>query len=71
MRSHELDPALVEVPMVAFAQAIFTGPGAELLVVSFVPEPHLIVQWVAPRHHPPAGLGTCLPVVHVVLLEGA
>src|SRR5262249_54156197 len=64
---HELGPALVKVPMVALADAEVTGPGPEVLVEAFVASSHRIVQLLASGHHPPAGLGALLPVVHVVL----
>src|SRR5215831_681914 len=48
-----------------------SGPSPDVLVEAFVSSSHRIVQLVAPGHHPPAGLGALLPVVHVVLFEGA
>src|SRR5712692_11542756 len=68
---HELSPAPVELPMVALAHAEVAGPGLEILVEPLVPEPHLGVQGHSPRHHSTTGAGALLPVVHVVLLEGA
>src|SRR5215510_730354 len=68
---HELRPASVELPMVALAEAVVAGPGLEVLVVTLMAQPHLHIQRIAPGDDPAAGAGTLLPVVHVVLLEGA
>src|SRR3989442_9651056 len=55
--------------MVALAEAVVTGPGLEILVETLVSQAHLVIQGISARHHPSSGLGTLLPVVHVVLLE--
>src|SRR5262245_56449300 len=57
--------------MVALAHAKVTGPRLEALVEPLVPQPHLRVQGESPRHPPATGGRALLPVVHVVLLEGA
>src|SRR6516225_9961581 len=69
--SHQLGPAAVELPMIAFAKAGIAGPGAERRIEALVPEPHLIVYRQTPRGNATTGLGAFLPVVHVVLLKGA
>src|SRR6516162_9986786 len=68
---HQLGPAAVELPMIAFAKAGIAGPGAERWIKALVPEPHLIVYRQTPRGNATTGLGAFLPVVHVVLLKGA
>src|SRR5262245_36011290 len=55
--------------MIALAEAVLAGPRPESIVVPLVPQPHRIVQRVAPGHRALACLGARLPVVHVVLLE--
>src|SRR6516164_11101207 len=55
--------------MVALAEAGITDPSAKLGIEALMPEPHLIVDWQAPRHDAAAGLRAFLPIVHVVLLE--
>src|SRR5579864_8035288 len=67
----QIGPAAIELAMVRFAHAIFTGPAAERRIEALVPEPHLGVERHLPRHHAAAGAGAFLPIVHVVLLEGA
>src|SRR5262249_9006900 len=68
---HELRPAPVELAMVALAEAVIAGPGLEVHIIALMAQSHLHIQRIAAGDHPPAGLGTLLPVVHVVLLEGA
>src|SRR5713101_2085452 len=67
----QLCPAPVELTMVALAHAILAGPAAELRVEALVAEAHLRVERHLPRHHAATGAGAFLPIVHVVLLEGA
>src|SRR5580700_2378546 len=57
--------------MIEFAVAMVAGPGVEIRVEALVPEPHLVAQFEAPRDRAACGLGAALPIVHVVLLEGA
>jgi hypothetical protein len=57
--------------MVALADAQIAGRGLEVLVEALVTQPHLVVQHHAPRHDAAAGTGAFLPIVHVVLFEGA
>src|ERR1700756_4337076 len=57
--------------MVAFAEAVVAGPCPEILVEMLVSEPHLVTQKSASGRHAPPGLSAALPIVHVVLLEGA
>src|SRR5215510_9327793 len=68
---HQLRPAPIELPMVALTEAGVAGPGLEVLAVTLMAQPHLQIQRIAPGDDPAAGAGTLLPVVHVVLLEGA
>src|SRR3984893_15030082 len=68
---HQLCPAAVEPAVVAFTVAVVAGPGAERLIVALVAEPHLVGDRIAPGDDAAPGQGTALPVVHVVLLEGA
>src|SRR6267154_1838901 len=68
---HELRPAPVEPPVVAFAVAIIARPSPQIFVEMLVSEAHLVTEEIAPGHHPSPGLGAALPIVHVVLLEGA
>src|SRR6266566_7591493 len=67
----QLGPAPVELAVVALAHAILAGNAAELWIKALVPEPHLRVERHLPRHHAATGAGAFLPIVHVVLLEGA
>src|SRR5215469_1397343 len=67
----QLGPAPVEPAMIAFAVAVVAGPGPEVLVETLMAETHLVTQEIAPGNHTAAGLRTALPVVHIVLLEGA
>jgi hypothetical protein len=69
--SHQLGPPVVKLPVVAFAEAMIAGPGAERGIEALVAEPHLVVDRDTPGHHAAAGLGAFLPIVHVVLLERA
>src|SRR4029453_3810167 len=71
LRRHELRPAPIKLPMVALAEAGVTGPGLEVLAVALMAQPHLHIQRIAPGNNPTPGAGTLLPVVHVILLEGA
>src|SRR5258708_13908895 len=57
--------------MVALAHAKLTSPTLEPLVEPLVPQSHLRVQHGPPRHHAATGARALLPIVHVVLLEGA
>ena len=57
--------------MVALAEAGVAGPGLQVFVEPLVPQSHLHVEFNPPGNDPPAGLGAFLPMVHVVLLEGA
>src|SRR6516162_11696810 len=68
---HQLRPAAIELAMIALAHAEIAGPGVETLVKALVPQTHLRVNRHAPRHHPATSAGAFLPIVHVVLLEGA
>src|ERR1700751_695136 len=68
---HQLRPAAVELAMVALAHAEIAGPGFEVLVEALGTQAHLRVHGQAPRDDAAAGAGAFLPVVHVVLLEGA
>src|ERR1700730_12825857 len=68
---HQLCPAPVEPAVVAFAVAVVAGHGAERRVIVLVAEPHLVGDRIAPGDDAAAGQGAALPVVHVVLLEGA
>src|SRR5216683_3780567 len=67
----QLRPAPVELAMVALAHAKLAGPAAELRVKALVPEAHLRVERHLPGHDAATGAGAFLPIVHVVLLEGA
>src|SRR5580700_3465388 len=68
---HHLRPTAVELAMVALAHAPLAGPAVEAVVEPLVPDPHLGVERHATRHDALAGAGAFLPIVHVVLLEGA
>ena len=57
--------------MVALAHAEVAGPGIEVRVEALMPEPHLHVQEHTPRHRAAAAARAFLPVVRIVLLEGA
>src|SRR5712691_3980126 len=70
-RCYQLTPSPIELPVVAFAVTILAGPTAERGIEAVVPQPHLRVERHAPRHHATARAGAFLPIVHVVLLEGA
>src|SRR4051812_19377974 len=70
-RLHQVGPSLVELAMIAFAEAIVADPGAECRIEPFVTKPHPVVERHAPRHHAATRLGAFLPVVHVILLERA
>src|SRR5271166_4022727 len=68
---HQLRPAPVEPTMVAFAVAVVAGQRSQILVEALVPEAHFVTEGIAAGHHTATGLGAALPVVHIVLLEGA
>src|SRR6266851_5347766 len=68
---HQLGPARVELAMIALAHAEIAGPGFEALIEPFVSEPHLRIDRHPPRDHAAAGASAFLPVVHIVLFEGA
>src|SRR5437763_16945281 len=68
---HQLGPAAIEPAVVAFAVAIIAGPGAQRLVEALATEAHLVIQILTPRDRTARRLGAALPIVHVVLLEGA
>src|SRR5215831_21105840 len=68
---HQLRPAPVELPVIALAHAKIAGPGLELLVEALVPQTHLRVHRQSLRDDTATGAGAFLPVVHVVLFEGA
>src|SRR6516164_8857905 len=68
---HQLRPAAVELAVVALAHAEIAGPALEVLVEALVPQTHLRVHGQAPRDDAAAGAGAFLPIVHIVLLEGA
>src|ERR1044071_5821854 len=57
--------------MVRLAVAVFAGHRLEVRIEAFVSEAHAVVQRIAPRDDAAPGLGAALPIVHVVLLEGA
>src|ERR1043166_2792118 len=71
IRSHQLRPAAIKAAVVAFAVAVIAGPGAERLVKALVPQAHFVIQGLASGDRAARGLGAALPIVHVVLLEGA
>src|SRR5216683_2427256 len=68
---HHLRPAPVELAMVALTHAPVAGPAVEAVVEPLMPDAHLGIERHAPRHDPLTGAGAFLPIVHVVLLEGA
>src|SRR5436190_13797017 len=68
---HQLGPAAIEPAMVAFAVAIIARPGVQRLVEALATEAHLVIQILAPGDRTAGGLGAALPIVHIVLLEGA
>src|SRR5436190_373661 len=68
---HQLSPAAIEAAVIALAVAMVAGPGAERLVKALVPKAHLVIQSLAPGDRAAGGLGAALPIVHIVLLEGA
>src|ERR1700746_512172 len=68
---HQLRPTAIELTMVAFAHTEITGPSVETLVEPLMPQSHLGVDGKLPRHHATTGLRALLPVVHIVLFEGA
>src|SRR4029077_1738147 len=70
-RCHRLGPAPVKLPVVALAETGIARPGAKRRIEALVAEPHLVVDRHATRRDATAGLGAFLPIVHVVLLEGA
>src|ERR1700738_756294 len=68
---HQLRPAPIELAVIALAHAEIAGPGLEVRVETLVPQAHLRVHCQSPRDDAATGAGAFLPVVHVVLLEGA
>src|SRR5207302_6816160 len=68
---HQLVPAALETAVVRLAVAVVAGDGAILRIELLAAEPHRVVQRVATGHRAAPGLGTALPIVHVVLLKGA
>src|SRR5262245_18459181 len=56
--------------MVVLTDTKCAGPGLQGWIKLVMPKAHLRIQGQAPGHHPAAGLGALLPIVHVVLLEG-
>src|SRR5438046_713047 len=68
---HQLRPAPVELAMIALAHAEIAGPAFETFVEALMPQAHLRIHHHAPRNHAAAGAGAFLPIVHIVLLEGA
>src|SRR6266404_3877584 len=70
-RRHDFSPAPIELPVIALAETGIARPGAERRIEALATEPHLVVDRHAARRNTTAGLGAFLPVVHVVLLEGA
>src|SRR5207248_8959987 len=68
---HQLGPAAIEPAVIAFAVAIIAGPGVQRLVEALATEAHLVIQILAPGDRAAGGLGAALPIVHIVLLEGA
>src|SRR5258708_666515 len=71
LRCHQLSPAAVEAAVGPLAVAVVAGDRAEIRVEAFAPGAHLVVERLPARHDAAAGLGAALPIVHVVLLEGA
>src|ERR1700730_14498335 len=67
----ELRPAPIELAVVALADARLAGPGVEAFIEAVVTHAHLRVDRHVTRDDSAAGLGALLPIVHVVLLEGA
>src|SRR5260370_25383231 len=67
---HQLRPAPVKAPVVAFAVAVVAGHGAEFLVITLMAEPHLVGDRIAPGDDAAPRQGAALPILHVVLLEG-
>src|SRR5262247_4163857 len=49
---HELCPAPVELPMVAFAESVVARPSHEVRVVALMVQPHLHIQCLAPGDDP-------------------
>src|SRR5271168_1380280 len=68
---HQLRPAAIELAVVALAHAEIAGPAFEIFVEALMPQTHLRVHGHAPRDDATAGAGALLPIVHVILLEGA
>src|SRR4030088_2738868 len=61
---HQLGPAAIEPAMGAFAVAM-------VAVEALAAEAHLVIEGLAPGDRAAGRLGAALPIVHVVLLEGA
>src|SRR5690349_3618052 len=68
---HQLGPAPVEAAVVRLAVAIVAGDGGEIRVEPLAAAAHLVIQRMTAGDDAAPGLGAALPVVHVVLLEGA
>src|SRR5437667_1660367 len=68
---HQLGPAAIELAVIALAHAEIAGPGFEVLIEALMPQAHLRIHRHAPRDHAATGAGAFLPIVHIVLLEGA
>src|SRR4051812_33113640 len=68
---HHLGPGPIKLAVVALAETGIARPGAERRIEALAAEPHLVVDRHAARRDPTAGLGAFLPIIHVVLLEGA
>src|SRR6184192_1312306 len=71
IRGHQLRPAAIKAAVVALAVAVVARPGAERLVKALVPKTHFVIQGLASGDRAASGLGAALPIVHVILLEGA
>src|SRR5205085_9955110 len=67
----QLRPAAIKAAVVALAVAVVARPGAERLVKALVPKTHFVIQGLASGDRAASGLGAALPIVHVILLEGA
>src|SRR5437763_15529561 len=71
VRRHQLGPAAVERAVIALAEARIAGPGAEPFVEALAAQAHLRVERHPAGDDAATGLRAFLPIVHVVLLEGA
>src|SRR5262249_25423188 len=68
---HQLRPAPVEAALIELAKAAVAPPDPAIGVEAGVPEAHPVAQHLAAGEGASAGLRAALPIVHVVLLEGA